>query len=285
MEFKGIGEIDLKLRLLSGSEFKVDSLVLKPYILEEIKNYGYQRYMDNLQWLTLTVDDFINYVNDEGKKEFLEKQRENLKSFDFYSKLGGREMLESLIVSMQMIFRTDDVEFLQEEGVLALNFVKRGIIYYDDDGNQQVDNEFLGMLDEDEITIIHRDNFDDLVEAIKMQNYLSRPKAKAQEANPVDEETRRLMEDMERHRKRVEAKKKAQQMQEGQDDEVDISDIISAVSSKSHSINRLNIWGLTLYQLYDEYSRLELIDNYDFSIQAMMAGAEKIDLKHWSSRI
>jgi hypothetical protein len=285
MDYRGIGEIDLKLRLLSGSEFNVDNLVLKPYILEEIKNYGYQKYMDNLQWLTLTVDDFINYVNDEGKKEFLEKQRENLKAFDFYSKLGGEDMLDSLIVSMRMIFRTDDVEFLHEEGVLALNFVKRGIIYYDDEGKQQIDNAFLGMLNEDEITLIHRDNFDDLVEAIKIQNYLSKPKGKSQEANPVDEETRRLMEDMERHRKRVEAKKKAQKMHEGQEDDIDITDIISAVSSKSNSINKLNIWGLTLYQLYDEYSRLELIDNYDFSIQAMMAGAEKVDLKHWSSRI
>jgi len=79
---------------------------------------------------------------------------------------------------------------------------------------------------------------------------------------------------MELMRKKIEGKKKKQQSDDG-DGEIDISDIISAVSSKSHSINKLNVWQLTLYQLYDEYARLELIDNYDFSIRAMMAGAEK----------
>ena len=107
------------------------------------------------------------------------------------------------------------------------------------------------------------------------------------EENPVDEQTRKLMEEMEGFRKKVESKKKAQKMAEqgGEDEDVDIADIISAVSSKSNSINRLNIWAYTLYQLYDEYSRLELIDNYDFSIRALMAGAEKVDLKHWSSKL
>jgi hypothetical protein len=174
-----------------------------------------------------------------------------------------------------------------DDRFITLNFVKKGIYIVDEFGNiTDVNDERLESLTEDEITIINRDNFDDIVEITKLQNYIS--KATEKEAEPekyADEETRKLMEDMERHRKRVEAKKKAQAQADGNDSEVDITDIISAVSSKSNSINRLTIWRYTLYQLYDEYSRLELIDNYNFSIKAMLAGAEKVDLKHWSSRL
>jgi hypothetical protein len=151
-----------------------------------------------------------------------------------------------------------------------------------------VDTDLLETAEEDDLKIIHRDNFDDIVEAVRLQNYLTRPekKSKSKDENPADEETRKLMEHIKKMKEKVEEKKKMKSQAEGKDDEdADIADIISAVSAKSNSINKLNIWELTICQMYDEYSRLELIDNYDFSIRAMMAGAENVDLKHWSSKL
>lgn len=284
-DFKELKEVDVKLLLLKGSSIKVENLVVKPYTIGEIiENYGYVNYMQNLQWISISIDDFLSSVNDERKIAVLNKQKENLKTFDFYYKLGGKEILEMLIESMKMIFRTDDVIAL-DNGVIAVNFTKRGFIYEDEEGNFHYDTEVVESLTEDEVTVIHRDNFDDIVEVVKLQNYLKKPE-KDESPNPVDEQTRKLMEQMEMNRKKVAEKKKVQQANEYSDEDgIDISDIISAVSSKSNSLNKFNVWDFTLYQLYDEYSRLELIDNYQFSIQAMMAGAEKVDLKHWSSKI
>lgn len=285
LDYRKVQEIDLKLGLLSGGSIKVENLIVKPYTLEEIKEYGYSEYMRNLQWISVSIDDFIESISDKEKRDILEEQRANLKTFDFYLRLGGQEILDSSLVALKMIFRTEDVRLL--DGVIAIDFVKIGILREDENGELSVNNEILESLSEDEIKIVHRDNFDDLIEVVKIQNYLQKPVVKKdKEINPADEETKKLMEDMERHRKKVEEKKRRQQYAEkGEGDDIDISDIISAVSSKSNSINKLNIWLLTLYQLYDEYSRLELIENYDFSIRAMMAGAEKIDLKHWSSKL
>jgi hypothetical protein len=286
LDYKKFQDIDLKLHLQSGSNIKIGNLVIEPYTLEEIKDYGYKNYMQNLQFLSLSIEDFVSSVNDIDKRKILEEQLANLKTYDFFVTLGGQELLDKLIKAIKMIFRTEDVRMLDDR-FITLNFVKKGIYIVDEFGNiTDVNDERLESLTEDEITIINRDNFDDIVEITKLQNYIS--KATEKEAEPekyADEETRKLMEDMERHRKRVEAKKKAQAQADGNDSEVDITDIISAVSSKSNSINRLTIWRYTLYQLYDEYSRLELIDNYNFSIKAMLAGAEKVDLKHWSSRL
>ena len=284
LQFKSINELDLKLTLLSGESINVENLEIAPYTIREICRYGYTNYMKNLQWISLSVDDFINSITDLEKKSYLEEQRSTLRAFDFYIKLGGVDVQRSLLATLGMVFKTDDVRVL-DEGVVALNFVKLGIFYIDDEGEIQVNDEKLEELNENEVMIIHRENFDDIVNVVKLQNYLEKPSSKEElEENPADEEARKLMEHMRKMREKVEAKKNAQKSQDS-DANIDISDIISAVSSKSNSINRLNIWDLTLYQLYDEYARLELIDNYDFSIRAMMAGAEKIDLKHWSSKL
>ncbi|NUJ17378.1 hypothetical protein FKN04_12385 [Bacillus glycinifermentans] len=280
-----MSEEDLKLELLSGSKgcLNVGNLSIHPYTLQEIKEYGYSNYMLNLQWLSLTVDDFIKSVLDIDKRVYLEAQKSKLKTFDFYIKLGGQQMLDGLLIALAMIFKTDDIRVLDDYGV-AIDLVKMGVLVEDEDGDFNLDNDRLEELSDGELKVVNRDNFDDIVEAVKLQNYLKKPKEnKDEDINPADEETKKLMERMKELNEKVKEKKR--QQTQGEDEEINISDIVSAVTAKSNSINKLNVWDHTLYQLYDEYARLELIDNYDFSIRAMMAGAEKIDLKHWSSKI
>jgi hypothetical protein len=284
-DYKEMQEVDLKLQLLSGGSIKVGNFEISQYLMKEIISYSYSTYMLNLQWLSLTVDDFIKSVLDLEKRIFLETEKSKLKTFDFYTKLGEQEMLEGLLQSIAMVFKTDDVRVIKE-GVIAVDFVKNGILVENEEGLMVVNEERLEEVNEEELILIHRENFDSLVEAIKILNYLVKPlDVKNREDNPADEETRQLIEHMEKMRKIVDDKKKIQQQSDGTEDDIDISDIISAVTARSNSINKFNVWDLTLYQLYDEYARLELIDNYDFSIKAMMAGAEKIDLKHWSSKL
>lgn len=284
-DFREMERVDLKLQLLSGGSIKVDNIELFPYTIEEIKEYGYSKYMMNLQWLSITVDDFIKSVYDIEKRMVLEVERKNLKTFDFYTKLGGQEMLEGLMEALAMILKTDDVRLI-DEGVVAIDFFNKGVLQENKDGELVINNDVLDSLEENEITLIHRENFDSIVEAVKILNYLKKPvDRKKGDENPVDDDTRQLLEQMKKNEERVRKIKKREREDNGDDDDVDISDIISAVTVKSSSISKFNVWNLTLFQLYDEYARLELIDNYDFSIKAMMAGAEKIDLKHWSSRL
>lgn len=282
MQFSQMKEVDLKLALLSGGGIDLDNLKIIPYTLEEIKEFGYTRYMENLQWISLSIDDFISSILDDNKRMFLDEQRDALKVFDFYIKLGGTDMQQRLLSVLSMIFKSDDVRVL-DEGIIAIDFVKQGILIKDADGNLRVDEQRLNELDESGIKLVHRDNFDDIVKIVKLQNYLEQPKTEEEEEDPADEEARKLIEHMKKMQKKVEEKKKEQKGEE--EGEIDISDIVSAVSSKSNSINKLNIWDFTLYQIYDEYARLELIDSYDFSIKAMMAGAKDVDLTHWSSKL
>ncbi|UQB84209.1 hypothetical protein [Bacillus amyloliquefaciens] len=283
--YREMGEVDLKLQLLSGSDIRVDdAVVISPYTIDEIREYGYSEYMGNLQWLSLTVEDFVSSVLDLEKRVMLEVEKSKLKAFDFYVKLGGQEMLDGLISALGMVFKTDDVKLISD-GLVAIDFEKLGIVFEGEDDKYYLNEDKLDEVPATELKFVHRDNFDEIVEIVKTQNYLTKPIEKINGSNPADEETKKLMEHMENMRNKVNEKKRLQKEMDGESDNIDISDIISSVTAKSNSIDKFNVWSLTLYQLYDEYARLELIDNYDFSIRAMMAGAEKIDLKHWSSRI
>ncbi|UNY48873.1 hypothetical protein P9294_gp158 [Bacillus phage FADO] len=283
--YREMGEVDLKLQLLSGSDIRVDDAVtISPYTIDEIREYGYSEYMGNLQWLSLTVEDFVSSVLDLEKRVMLEVEKSKLKAFDFYVKLGGQEMLDGLISALGMVFKTDDVKLISD-GLVAIDFEKLGIVFEGEDGKYYLNEDKLDKVPATELKFVHRDNFDEIVEIVKTQNYLTKPIEKINGSNPADEETKKLMEHMENMRNKVNEKKRLQKEMDGESDNIDISDIISSVTAKSNSVDKFNVWSLTLYQLYDEYARLELIDNYDFSIRAMMAGAEKIDLKHWSSRI
>lgn len=288
MQFNEMSELDLKLSLLSGNSIKIDNLVIKPYKLKEIERYGYSKYQKNLKWILISIDDFINNIKDEEKRKIAETHRESLKTFDFYIRLGGEEIRKSLLESLSMIFRTDDLVILPNgsHSVIALDLIKTGAIEVNNEtGEMKINRKKLDELDENDMKLVDRDNFDDIVNIVKLQNYLEKPDSKISEENPIDEETRLLQEHMRKMREKVENIKKNQQESEGIDQDIDVSDIISAVSSKSNSINKLNVWYLTLYQLYHEYARLELIDNYDLSVRAMLAGAKKVDLTHWSSKI
>lgn len=281
MSIRDINELDLKLVLQSGREIVVDGIGIKPFTLDEIVDIGYSTYMKKIQWISLTVDDFLEAVTEEDKKAYLEQEKDKLKTLDFYTKLGGQEMVEGLLESLSMLFRTTDIRIL-EDGVIALDFEAMGIFGKDENGEEMVIDEVLESIDEEDLKLIHRENFDEIIDVIKLQNFLKKP-SEVKEEEYADEATRKLMEQMKKNEERVNQIKKNNKQES--DDSIDLFDIMNAVSSKSYSINELNIGQLTLFQLYQKYARLELIDNYNFSVKALVAGAEKVDLKHWSSKL
>lgn len=283
MNLEGIQDTDLKLLLLSGSSIFIEKIEVKPYTIQEIVNkIGYTSYLTHAQTLSITVDEFIKSVSDLETQMDLKVRRNELKSFDFFTSIFGGQMYDSMVEALSIFLRTDDIVML-EEGVLAIDFVKNGFISFDDEGGIITHSEKIDASSDDQLKFINRDIFEQIVEAIKYQNYLKKIEVKERDYNPADESARELIETMKRNEERI--KRAKQKEVEDSDDETDIGDIMSAVSSKSYSLNKLNIWNLTLFQLYDEYTRLEIIDSYKFSIQAMMAGAENVQITHWSSRI
>lgn len=101
-----------------------------------------------------------------------------------------------------------------------------------------------------------------------------------EEYNPADEQTRKIIEEMLARRKKKPKPKSTMNMHS----------IISGLASKSNSINHFNIGGLSVYQLYDSFHRLEVIENYHYTMVGIYTGnvdSKKINYNkmHWSKII
>jgi len=68
---------------------------------------------------------------------------------------------------------------------------------------------------------------------------------------------------------------------------LEISNIISSVCAKHPSVNLLNVGKLTMYQLIDQFKRLNMIDEYFINADALIHGASQDDvqIKHWASTL
>ena len=72
------------------------------------------------------------------------------------------------------------------------------------------------------------------------------------------------------------------------DKNMELGNIISAVANKSHSLNILNIWNITIFQLWDSFSRQTNNNIYDINSMSVAAWGNKdnhFDANAWFKRI
>lgn len=256
-------EEDLRLSLLAGATVRLGNLEIQPYSLEEIIKVGYSKYLSAIKLLMLEPDDFKMESISPVMVQLLQENKVYT-TFDLYNRFLGEQNRQVLIDGLKIIFKTED------------------IIAYDDKDYMSIGE--VETLDENSL-IINRENFDKIMKVVKLQNYLDMNLTDAiqDEANPKDEQTRQLLEIRKKMREKLKKANSKNRDDDGNMTSLDFSSIVSAVTVKSQHINKLNVWGMTLYQVYDEYNRLMMIDDYDTNIKAIMAGAKDVDLTHWSS--
>jgi hypothetical protein len=250
-DIQNIDSIDLRLRLLCGDFLSTGYLNIYPLTTREVKDEGYVNYNRHLGVLLLTKEDLI--------KEDLPEIRE-LTVFDIMLFSGNELLVDALISSLCFFLREnkEDVSFF--DGSLI-----------------------FGTQDLDKARKVNSGNFDSIVEIVKHQNCVvtsSKSKSEEEEAlSKMSDKARQIAEKMKKSKKEV-AKAKAKNSED-----IDFADILSAVSTKSNTYNKHTIWDATIYQVYDEYKRLEMISGYETNILAMIQGAKIDNLKHWSSKM
>ena len=126
---------------------------------------------------------------------------------------------------------------------------------------------------------INKDNFDEIQEVIRYRNGLHNIEEEAE--NPDNEAARRLLQ-----RRKEERMKRRKAKQGDEDTALTLSDLISILAS---GLKRTfeEIMRYDLHQFNDQFNRLKILDDYEVSIQALLHGAKKEDVKitHWITKI
>lgn len=231
-----------ELKLLSGTEFTINSIVIKPLTLREIVQIGYFNYLRSLEFFVLELDDLVENV----------PANVDISVFELLLCSGIEDLTKSFIKALTVFLRTKNIKINDEQRLATLDNTK----------------------------ILSKHNWQDICKIIQLQNVIKRNKKSEDDYHPANEKAKKLIEKIKKIKKEVPTPK----------EKVNLVSIISGLAWKAPNINILNIWDLTIYQLYNALTRLELIDTYQHTLNGIYAGtieAKKIDLQkiHWAKII
>jgi len=156
----------------------------------------------------------------------------DITTFDLFLKSGLQELFEGFIGAIGLFLRIENTNSFG------------------------IDEECNIVLDKEKK--INSENWNKICKIIKMQNCVKREK---EDYNPANEQARKIIE-------KIKALKRENPIKES----ITFPSMISGIANKSNNLNILNIWDLTIYQLYDALNRLNLIDNYQFTLNGIYAG-------------
>lgn len=200
-----------------------------------------------------------------------------------------------LKIYFTMIFQAEQYEALSDEEKAQLNifdlltineqsaailqnilnfFIKENILYSSEN------KCFLVQESNETVGIITKENYPKLCDLICQRNCIKT----SQEENLSNVKSKKALEIM----KKLQNGRNEKAKQDKSDKNMELGNIISAVANKSQSLNILNIWELTIFQLWDCFSRLSNNSIYDIQSMSVAAWGNKdnyFDAAAWFKKI
>lgn len=124
--------------------------------------------------------------------------------------------------------------------------------------------------------ILGANNFIEFQAVVKERNAIAKPNEAIE--NPADAKAAALL------ARKHELDKKVEKAKQDDGSDISLTDLISALAV-GLQIPISEVCKYDMYQFNNQLQRLRIFKEYDTNIQALLAGAEKVDLKHWMSKI
>ena len=234
-----------ELQLMRGRGVKVGDLLIKPLNIGEIEELTESKYFQYISILTINKNSFK--VEDE-----------EIALFDLVFAVCTREEeFRNLFISSMSCFLREEIKMYANNS---------GFFFYTE--NKEI------------CSFITKDNYNDIIEVIKLQNCLT--KKIEDEENPANEKARQILERQKRARALLTKAKK-----QGDGEPLTLADLVSILSSNGNGVTPFNVWDLNFYMFNNQFNRMKMLEEYDINIRSLLAGAksEDIQLKHWMSKI
>lgn len=203
------------------------------------------------------IKERVSGKNEEAAAALIEMLGQiNLSEFGAYDMLLADKDGIARLLSGLSFFIVGDVEFQPQSGTFIISH----------------DGEPVGT--------IGRNNYGELKDAILAFSLPSGGSDK--ELKFSSENARRVYEQCEAGRKK--AKRQRSDAQDAAD--FDLGNIISAIATEHNSLNLLNIWGLTPYQLYNQFARVDRKVQLDVvSLKWAAWGSDPFEFDTWRKAI
>ena len=240
----------LPLDIVSVGRIKSPKLI-------EVADLSYYVYAQYVSYLRMKADDYI----DTFKKE------EDLELYTKFDLILYDPEFRNIINKALNFFLIEEFEWYEEyESFLSTKKIEK------EDG--QIELIATG--------IINSKNYDDILDIILQRVHITPDKNDVSDIRKIKgKNARRIYQKIHQGRKKLRAAS-------GSSSDLTLPNIISSVAAKSGSLNWTNIWDITIYQLFDAFERLQIIDQYDIaSTQVAVWGdkEKKFKFSAWNSSI
>lgn len=252
--------------LLSPIPFYIHNVgsVKSPTILE-ISRITYPVYQSYLSNLLLDIDSYYEEINRDDSiylNQFTQEEKNTI--------LNVKEEYFSLEEKCQ-----NDISFfnvmifdknLVDKITCVLNFFFEDEVVYDNDN--KIFLLFDGTLDtngkKNTTGIIFEKNYDFVIDIILQRANVSRKENKKPKVK--NKTAQKLLEKIEKGNKKVKTK---------EDKKMELGNLISSLSAHSKTLNIINIWDLTIFQLYDQFTRVRYDDSYTMNSTSVSVWGDK----------
>jgi hypothetical protein len=243
---------NMELDLIGGKCISIDGIgTLKPPKLSDLRQdggIGWMRYAQYLTTLTMKIDNLFEAI---GLNYLSAEQRSGITQFKLLTSIQQcRELLDEAL----SFFMLETLVYDGKSGSFAVL-------------NQ--DQQLIGVVSEETFPRLKKV----ILRACFIEDddpYLPQPN-EGKRKSDIRDKLRAGREQM-----------KASKAKEGANKDMEISNVISAVSARHPSYNLLNIWELTVFQLYDQFKRVNTNNQLDVVATKWAAwGSDPFDFSMW----
>lgn len=228
--------------------------------LSDIRKINYYTYCSYIQALKITPEDYFDVLEEKANVKVPIETIMEITKFDLL--MSDSMLLQSVIDAFNFFF-VEDVYFDPNQVMFVVS-----------------END-----DENIIGYITKDNYVDVVNIILQRINIEIDENEVDDLSKVkNKRGKKILEKIREGRKKMKKAKEKSSDEKKQS----LANIISSVAAFCSNINYTQIWSLTVYQLYDLFSRLNIIDKYNISSTSVSVwGDEKKQFKFgvWNDNI
>jgi hypothetical protein len=134
---------------------------------------------------------------------------------------------------------------------------------------------YIELKKEDEVHLINSSNFEEFKKILRIMFSLEGRNGEDENYNPGGDKAREIAEKLKK-RKQILAQKNENQ------GDISILGRFASILAIGQRISLNEVLNYTVYQIYDQFDRFELKENYDIHLKAQLAGAKDLqNVDHW----
>ena len=233
---------------------------IKSPTLKEISQIGYQQYNGYLSILLLTPENYFKSMDKDKFEQYQALDDETkMKISMFEIMLSNKDLLFAYLDAFNFFF----VEYL------AFDPNKKVFCIYS--SQKDIENKIKPL------GIINSNIFGDVCDIMLQLNNIFRDYANEDYKKVKNNRALEILKKLKKGQAEQNKKNKF-------DKRVELSNVISALSAYHNNLNMVNIWDLTVFQLYDQFKRLQ--SNSIFNMNSMSVSVwgdkdNKFDATRW----